>query len=411
MPGSPAGGPAAAAGPGEQQQQQQPPPPRQRSAADESDCESECSSEVLSVGNEPPPRLAELELAPADEPGAEPELELGAEAALGEAEAARSPRTSSRTPSPASSALPSPSASSLRSPASSASPGRAEFAPANSELAYPVAALSRPPAGHQELGYPAARLPLGFGLGLPAAARLSLSPPSAMTVSGLAVPCTPLLHPAAQHALGLPQPQPQPQPQQQQSQQQHRLSVDKLLRRDSPEHQRHSLGPQLHLLQPLPGAQQQLQQQQQQQQQQQLAMLANGSGRSNGQQPSNSSNANDNSSLQQQASLKFSIDNILKADFGRRITDPISLKKSRPRKLVARQPIDLSKDFVESSSEGSERGSESSTRNVSPSLPASSPAPSSAATPSVAGAAANESKLIQWPAWVYCTRYSDRPSS
>ncbi|KAJ8947642.1 hypothetical protein NQ314_008565 [Rhamnusium bicolor] len=36
------------------------------------------------------------------------------------------------------------------------------------------------------------------------------------------------------------------------------------------------------------------------------------------------------------ASLKFSIDNILKADFGRRITDPINIRKSKPKKSYSR---------------------------------------------------------------------------
>lgn len=123
-------------------------------------------------------------------------------------------------------------------------------------------------------------------------------------------------------------------------------------------------------------------------------------------------NSNNNNNTQHQANLKFSIDNILKADFGRRITDPISLKKSRQKKsqLTGVRPIDLSKDFFETSSEGSERGSErgsetSSTRNVSPSLPVCSPASNSTPTSNT------ESKAMQWPAWVYCTRYSDRPSS
>lgn len=118
-----------------------------------------------------------------------------------------------------------------------------------------------------------------------------------------------------------------------------------------------------------------------------------------------------------QQNLKFSIDNILKADFGRRITDPISLKKSRPKKIVPR-PIDLTKDFLETSSEGSERGSEASTNNnnTSPSASQATTATSANST-STSGASGNSStttdsgKQMLWPAWVYCTRYSDRPSS
>ncbi|XP_064211344.1 engrailed isoform X2 [Tribolium castaneum] len=78
--------------------------------------------------------------------------------------------------------------------------------------------------------------------------------------------------------------------------------------------------------------------------------------------------------------LKFSIDNILKADFGRRITDPINIRKCKPKKVVpevggveeAKGPVDLSKSEPEKKT---------------------------------------ESQPMLWPAWVYCTRYSDRPSS
>ncbi|XP_044263268.1 homeobox protein invected-like [Tribolium madens] len=78
--------------------------------------------------------------------------------------------------------------------------------------------------------------------------------------------------------------------------------------------------------------------------------------------------------------LKFSIDNILKADFGRRITDPINIRKCKPKKIVpevgaveeAKGPVDLSKSEAEKKT---------------------------------------ESQPMLWPAWVYCTRYSDRPSS
>ncbi|XP_072937715.1 homeobox protein invected-like isoform X2 [Epargyreus clarus] len=104
-------------------------------------------------------------------------------------------------------------------------------------------------------------------------------------------------------------------------------------------------------------------------------------------------------------SLKFSIDNILKADFGRRITDPLTKRKSlkarqlevKPVKEVpvppkpeeARVPelkgdkgaIDLSKAEDSNSSQGTAQGSTS-----------------------------GDGPMV-WPAWVYCTRYSDRPSS
>lgn len=79
--------------------------------------------------------------------------------------------------------------------------------------------------------------------------------------------------------------------------------------------------------------------------------------------------------------LKFSIDNILKADFGRRITDPLNIRKSKAKKVAAAEvreesskaaiPVDLSKNEEKE----------------------------------------EKKEPLLWPAWVYCTRYSDRPSS
>lgn len=113
----------------------------------------------------------------------------------------------------------------------------------------------------------------------------------------------------------------------------------------------------------------------------------------------NHNNSNDNDNIQ--GNLKFSIDNILKADFGRRITDPISLKKSRVKKIVQR-PIDLTKDCLDSSSESSDRGSETTT--------VTNPSPVTTTGASTT-TGSDTSKQMLWPAWVYCTRYSDRPSS
>ncbi|KAG5878311.1 hypothetical protein JTB14_025361 [Gonioctena quinquepunctata] len=102
--------------------------------------------------------------------------------------------------------------------------------------------------------------------------------------------------------------------------------------------------------------------------------------------PSNFPNQNNNKdTLEDEANsarLKFSIDNILKADFGRRITDPINIRKSQPKRVIPEcsddtgkvaGPVDLSKN-----EEKEKKG---------------------------------EKQPILWPAWVYCTRYSDRPSS
>lgn len=97
--------------------------------------------------------------------------------------------------------------------------------------------------------------------------------------------------------------------------------------------------------------------------------------RQNGTKTANNNEANG-------GSLKFSIDNILKADFGRRITDPINIRKTKPLKRPVEaveetsknHPVDLSKGEAEKKTEGG-------------------------------------SQPMLWPAWVYCTRYSDRPSS
>lgn len=87
-------------------------------------------------------------------------------------------------------------------------------------------------------------------------------------------------------------------------------------------------------------------------------------------------------------SLKFSIDNILKADFGRRITDPINIRKSKPSKKVVQETI---KQLEDTSKSG--------------------PVDLSKADADKGGKTESGSQPMLWPAWVYCTRYSDRPSS
>lgn len=78
-------------------------------------------------------------------------------------------------------------------------------------------------------------------------------------------------------------------------------------------------------------------------------------------------------------SLKFSIDNILRPEFGERIRKPTKLKSKR---VTDDSPVDLSKECSDSKSAKTESDSGSS----------------------------GEGNTM-WPAWVYCTRYSDRPSS
>lgn len=86
-------------------------------------------------------------------------------------------------------------------------------------------------------------------------------------------------------------------------------------------------------------------------------------------------------------SLKFSIDNILKADFGRRITDPINIRKTKPKKVVP----ESAKDVEETTKSG--------------------PVDLSKTDGEKNAKAEVGNQPMLWPAWVYCTRYSDRPSS
>lgn len=134
-----------------------------------------------------------------------------------------------------------------------------------------------------------------------------------------------------------------------------------------------------------------------------------------------------------QDNLKFSIDNILKADFGRRITEPLMKrsgggakgnasskkhlkqlknKQSRhspePAMLLSPQssvgdrsdiggaPMDLT---------AAEMLERESNKSVSP------PPSGNTATGSSGSSSSDGKGPIVWPAWVYCTRYSDRPSS
>ena len=83
--------------------------------------------------------------------------------------------------------------------------------------------------------------------------------------------------------------------------------------------------------------------------------------------------------------LKFSIDNILKPDFGRRLEDSLE---------TSEQPVDLSRVTA--------RDPKDPNRNV------------GGAAPQAAGMVMKEQREVGgtlWPAWVYCTRYSDRPSA
>lgn len=418
----------------------------------DSDCESD-TSEVLSVGSEPTPtsvvgmrvcgtmRYHDQESASSgrgefrDEenmrtsetpsPASSTSChDLYYQRASGNHVSAPSPPGYSQPPS-------SPTASSVRSPASSSatasSPGRPE--------AIQEAIVPRYQSGHQqhlfsryssreseisdypprvqhnighEIIYPTVERLHRTHVSVSLVTRLSLSPPSAMTVAGLQATTPGVLHPAAcrdpretatlmpHHSQHLHHPNPHTHLQQGSQVQhvpanpvhQHRLSVNKLLQRDSgspvsPTGTREENG---------------------------RTAAANGVPNSIGNNGNHHhNNHNNNNNLQHQAGLKFSIDNILKGDFGRRITDPISLKKSRPKKVSSR-PIDLTKDFLESSSDASERSNSepttTTTTNASPTGIS-----TENTTSKATGSTGTDPGKMLWPAWVYCTRYSDRPSS
>ncbi|XP_043664925.1 segmentation polarity homeobox protein engrailed-like isoform X2 [Vespula pensylvanica] len=431
----------------------------------ESDCESD-TSEVLSVGSEPTPasvvgvrvcggtKYGDQESASSrGEFREEENTRISATPSPSSSTSCNDSyyhRTSSgggahvSAPSPLAYSQPpsSPTASSVRSPASSSatasSPGRPETSGQE-----PILPRYQVTGGHQhllpryasreteipdyptrvqhglthEIVYPSVERLHRTPISVPLVTRLSLSPPSAMTVSGLQA-TTPILHPSAcrdprETASLMPHPgqhlhhasthghlhqtsqvQHVPANASVHQHQHHRLSVNKILQRDESSSPTASARPEENgrTVATTNGVQNN----------------ANGNHHNN----HNNNNNNNNNNLQHQAGLKFSIDNILKADFGRRITDPISLKKSRPKKASSR-PIDLTKDFLESSSEGSERSNlETVTTNAASPTGVPAVVPTSNQTSNAPGPPSSDpGKQMLWPAWVYCTRYSDRPSS
>ncbi|KAK1127468.1 hypothetical protein K0M31_004005 [Melipona bicolor] len=424
----------------------------------DSDCESD-TSEVLSVGSEPTPTSV------VGIRGCDSVVRYDHESASsrGDFRDEENTRTSA-TPSPSSSTScndafyqrttlnhisapsppaysqppSSPTASSVRSPASSSatasSPGRPEAIqdvivpryqsnhPAHLLPRYSSRETEIPdyPARVQhslshEIVYPTVERLHRTPISVPLVTRLSLSPPSAMTVTGLQA-TTPVLHPTAcrdprETASLMPHPgqhlhhvnshvhlhqTSQVQHVPANSVHQHRLSVNKILQREpgSPASPgtREENGRTMH------GAN---------------GVQNNGVNNTNHHHNShsnNNNNNNNNNNLQHQAGLKFSIDNILKADFGRRITDPISLKKSRPKKVSSR-PIDLTKDFLESATETATEKSSSETSSTTNATSGGGVTTGNPASNTPGPPVTNPGKQLPWPAWVYCTRYSDRPSS
>ncbi|XP_041985055.1 homeobox protein invected-like [Aricia agestis] len=109
-----------------------------------------------------------------------------------------------------------------------------------------------------------------------------------------------------------------------------------------------------------------------------------------------------------QSCLKFSIDNILKADFGRRITDPLMKRKSLKSRQFEAKSAPVKEVPVPS------KDLEARVPEIKPSdkgaIDLSKSDDSGSNQSSTAGATGGDGPMV-WPAWVYCTRYSDRPSS
>lgn len=114
------------------------------------------------------------------------------------------------------------------------------------------------------------------------------------------------------------------------------------------------------------------------------------------------------------SNLKFSIDNILKPGFGRRITDPLLKRNKTKRKNVQRStvasekhgtPIDLTATMTTTTTTGA--NDDTST----PSSAASAGIEQDKVTSTSNSKTDSSGGPMVWPAWVYCTRYSDRPSS
>lgn len=104
------------------------------------------------------------------------------------------------------------------------------------------------------------------------------------------------------------------------------------------------------------------------------------------------------------ANLKFSIDNILKADFGRRITDPLKRSKTKKNAVAAAAAAAaaLEKNCTEKTAPIDLTASQQQEKSA---------LPSSNSSSNSSNSSSKSSDPMVWPAWVYCTRYSDRPSS
>lgn len=128
--------------------------------------------------------------------------------------------------------------------------------------------------------------------------------------------------------------------------------------------------------------------------------------------------------------LKFSIDNILKPGFGRRITDPLLKRTNKNRKNSQRDkhgaPMDLTASNLPipnattppTTTMAGTTLPDDTVKSPSPLRPTSQTSTSTTTTveqdkvTSTSNSSTSSSGgPMVWPAWVYCTRYSDRPSS
>ncbi|KAG4066941.1 hypothetical protein HA402_007689 [Bradysia odoriphaga] len=118
-----------------------------------------------------------------------------------------------------------------------------------------------------------------------------------------------------------------------------------------------------------------------------------------------------NNNIMNDSNLKFSIDNILKPTFGRRITDPL-LKRNKSNKKSAAQRASQGNDKHGKAIDltATTNGLDAMTTTMA--TPSIATPPLSAQTEQDKPTTESTSKSpMVWPAWVYCTRYSDRPSS
>lgn len=133
-----------------------------------------------------------------------------------------------------------------------------------------------------------------------------------------------------------------------------------------------------------------------------------------------------------ETSLKFSIENILKPSFGRRITDPLLKRNKSARKSgtthrttnterTNRMNTSIDSMINAPLATANDKRSATADQTVSKVLPQSPKInPSNLTEPTLdkttpttaTSSTKSDSKgPLSWPAWVYCTRYSDRPSS